>query len=389
MSAQEFGPRMREARERSGYNVHSQADKAKVTVSVYKGWERGEGQPTRMQLKRMFGGGHPIMHYLPPAPDAPPSAPSSAPRAVEVSGTLTAAVEDRADAAGLFDVEPDVPDPGMPAVRAPVELSRYLDEQRALERDAAAAPLQLPPGRDHARRMTVAACASLGEAIADCRVAADLPQRELGELLGVRQGTVSLWESGKQLPIADHYDRLCDLFPELHAYLLTEDEDVRDIAKPPGNRTANQNGGRPAGALDEQPRVEPVRLDAQRPPPAPAAQDAPRAPDGLEMLASAIALANVLWPNDVPHRATVELLPAGGGWCLTVEGGDSPSIRGEGRTARLALGRVRTGLRDQIDERAAELNRELEEERRRIEARQAELRELRALVGDEERSEDR
>lgn len=364
MSApQTFGARLRDARDRCGFSVHSQADKAKVSEAVYRGWERDEGSPTRMQVKRMFGGAHPIMHYVPAS--APPSAPDLSSDLVRASGVPAGLVT------AVLDAELDMP------AAAPV-----LDPQ-----PSPPSPPQLPPGGEHARRLAVAACATLGDAIRDCRVAVDLPQREIGELLGVRQGTVSQWETGEQLPIADHYDRLCDLFPELHAYELTEQ--VRDIVKPPGNRTANQCGGRPAGAPDSAPRGAPVTSDVAAPASAPAPEDAPRAPDGLEMLASAIALANVLWPEDVPHRALTELLPGGGGWCLTVEGGDSPSLRGEGRTARLALGRLRTALRGHIDERSAELNRELEEQRRRIEARQAQLAELRAMVDDGDGSDER
>jgi len=79
--------------------------------------------------------------------------------------------------------------------------------------------------------------ATLGEALRRARVLSGLHQRELGELMGVDQSTVSSWERNITTPITDHIAKLIDLYPDLERW-----RDVgRNIDKPDGGP------GRPPG----------------------------------------------------------------------------------------------------------------------------------------------
>ena len=47
-----------------------------------------------------------------------------------------------------------------------------------------------------------------------------MTQRELAEIIGVTQDSVSLWEKGKRLPATEHIIALCKFFKISADYLL-------------------------------------------------------------------------------------------------------------------------------------------------------------------------
>ena len=59
-----------------------------------------------------------------------------------------------------------------------------------------------------------------GKIIKEERLQHAMTQRELAEIIGVTQDSVSLWEKGKRLPATEHIIALCKFFKISADYLL-------------------------------------------------------------------------------------------------------------------------------------------------------------------------
>ncbi|MDE6597157.1 MAG: helix-turn-helix domain-containing protein [Clostridia bacterium] len=63
-----------------------------------------------------------------------------------------------------------------------------------------------------------------GKIIKEERLQKKMSQRNLAEVLGVTQDSVSLWEKGKRLPATEHIIALCKYFGISADYLLGLDK---------------------------------------------------------------------------------------------------------------------------------------------------------------------
>ena len=67
----------------------------------------------------------------------------------------------------------------------------------------------------------------LGERISIMRRSRGMTQKELAAKLGVRQGTVAMWETGKNEPSLETLSHLADIFNVPMSAMLSAEEQVR------------------------------------------------------------------------------------------------------------------------------------------------------------------
>jgi transcriptional regulator with XRE-family HTH domain len=95
---------------------------------------------------------------------------------------------------------------------------------------------------------------TFGEALRQARVHEGMDQAEVGELMGVTGQAVSAWESGENVPVETHYQKLLDVFGDWLKDAPAPPS--RPIPPPSGGRTITRNAGNTNGAGNG-PRVAP------------------------------------------------------------------------------------------------------------------------------------
>lgn len=176
-----FGQALRHERERLGLTYRDLSVRCGADRDTVKSWENDETVPDRLELKKLFGSMSVLRHFvhLLPTQEMQQNAHTD----------LARAGFDKVPQ--LFPVVSEVPPP--------------------------------PPS-------------TFGEALRRARIHEGLDQDELAELLRVTGQAVSAWETGKNVPIRDHYEPLCELFPALRNG--PQPTLIRDIEKPmPGPKS--------------------------------------------------------------------------------------------------------------------------------------------------------
>lgn len=184
--ADSFGLHLRRAREQARLTFNDVANRCGVSKETARRWEADELLPTRQELKRICGSIRQMKHHL--------------------DAWQKAARVDQGDWDGIVEGAID-------SLREP--------ETEELETFGAPGPdLASEPPR------------TFGEALARLRLREGMTQEELAELMGVARSAVSHWEGNNAVPVLDHYERLCDLLPELR---IAPEPPTRDTDKPVGN----------------------------------------------------------------------------------------------------------------------------------------------------------
>jgi transcriptional regulator with XRE-family HTH domain len=316
----EMGTLLRTERERLGMTVNDVARRMGVSRSTVEQIEAGEIMPTSQQWKRLRG----TFRRLPLSTHAVQEMHRY------LNGEPEGGAADFATAHLLAsDVRAVAPPP-------PPEPEPEPDDESWQSS-------KLPP-------IAVQVFETWAEALRHWRQTERIEQHTLGDLLGVTQGTISAWEREATIPIAKHWERLCDLFPQLREAPQPE---CRDIDKPVGPQGYTFPAGPPRGP-DAEPRG--LTLPSEPAPPAPEPEpppvDVPDAPDGLDLLARSLTVADKLFGGR--HRASFE--PTRDGWRLELASGDAPHVVGVGPSPRLALAVVMSELRREVDKRRRELD---------------------------------
>lgn len=218
-----FGHLLERERQKRGLSIQHIAKCAGVSEVEFKLWTAGKEQPTKVQVRRMFGASNQIEHYLPAVPAAaasagpdrltPPPLPAAAPGSL---GAMAHAL----NKAGVTSIPP-VASPAPPPLVAPsVHALPWNEIIRAWRKE---------------NNLTVA---------------------ELGDLLEVDGSTVSNWETGKFAPIAFHLDKLRWLIPAL---IGVEVPESKHIAKP--GRATGPTSSSPTTAAALPPQVLAATVD--------------------------------------------------------------------------------------------------------------------------------
>jgi DNA-binding XRE family transcriptional regulator len=386
-----FGVLLREAREREGRNVRSMADSAGVAKHVYQMWEDGLALPSRFLVKKMFGGTHPILHHLPKTPSE--LAPRVGGLGVHQAGlSVFAADQIQANAAELAPPEESESAPESeltPGVdvdlvvrNLPTPMETRVVHLTPAMREAMRRPPP-PPVMPQPARTDLGCTAELERpvddealfhlALAAARAEARITQEDLGVFVGVTGQAVSAWETGRVVPILEHYHRLLDYLPALRA-----------VPPPP-----SQDIPKPNGAHEYVPPLAP-RLPPPPPPSDPAhVAEVPveRAPDGLDLLDRALKVADRLRSAHAPHQA-IYLRTRGSAevqlllypYNVRHYKVEDAEYAGVGVEPRLALVQVFAALRKVIDARREKAEAEHAEQLRRIEAERRELEALSAMA---------
>lgn len=166
-----WGTALRNCRMNMDLGFRAVADLAGVSKGMVRAWEHGEGYPDTVQLKRLYGLLKPLRRFE---------------NLLPVGKALPA----------------EVSLPGSPPP-VPVPAPQEIDEPR-----------------------------TFGAALKIARQIEGLMQHEVGDLLGVAQGTISRWELDADTPIQAHYDKLVELFEVLVD--APRPDGIRDIPKPIG-----------------------------------------------------------------------------------------------------------------------------------------------------------
>lgn len=173
-----FGQALALLREERGYSHRELSNRACCSKADLKAWERGEGFPSAIQFKRLWGSVPRLWGFVDMLPH---------------EASQEARAEKKKDEAPV-------------AVRLPEP-----EEEKIVEP---------PPPK------------SFGEALRRARLREGLDQHEVADMLSVEQGSVSRWELDTNAPIADHHRKLCDLMPGLKN---APKPVTREIEKPAGN----------------------------------------------------------------------------------------------------------------------------------------------------------
>lgn len=96
---------------------------------------------------------------------------------------------------------------------------------------------------------------SFADALRRLRLAEGATIDTVAAIVGVTMQAVSAWECGTNVPICEHYEKLCELFPDL---LLAPEPVTRDIPKPSGGAGS---GTRAVAATLSFPSDEPEPLE--------------------------------------------------------------------------------------------------------------------------------